>query len=108
MSGCVNQIEKILVAVVGVVDNANGARLYSYSALAFKLHVVEKLSLHIARRNGVGLFQNTVGKSAFAVIDMRDNAEISDFILRKRHFHPPVRCFDKKIIAYRADFNKDF
>ena len=43
-----------------------------------QVHVVEDLVLHFALRNGVGGLEQTVGESAFAVVDMGDDAEVAD------------------------------
>ena len=74
-----------MFAVVGFIDDADGACLDGNAAFAFELHIVEELRFHIACGNGVGVLQNPVRKGALAVVDMRDDAEITDFILRKSH-----------------------
>ena len=80
MAGGVDEVEDIVPAVVGMVFQPYGARLDGYSPLALNVHVVEKLLFHVAQRDGLGLFENSVRKGGFAVVDMGDDAEISYFI----------------------------
>ena len=48
---------------------------------ALQIHVVEDLVFHVALRDRLGLLQNTVGKRAFAVVNMCNDAEIANFTL---------------------------
>ena len=89
MAGGVDQIKLIVGSVLSLVIYADGTSLYGYSALALKLHVVEELIFHVALCDGIGEFENTVGKSAFSVIYVRNYREIANFLLsfrRRRHF----------------------
>ena len=47
------------------------------AALAFQIHAVEHLVLHILTVDGVGVLQQPIGKCAFAVIDMSNDAKIT-------------------------------
>ena len=58
----VDQIENISFAVFRLVFEFDGACLDGDAALAFKIHVVEELILHLPRRDGFRHFENTVGK----------------------------------------------
>ena len=80
VAGSVDEVEEIVLAVVGGVDYADGARLDRDSALTLELHVVEELSLHVARGNGVGVLEYPVRERALAVVNVRDYTEISDFV----------------------------
>ena len=46
--------------------------------LALQIHPVQQLLLKIARGNGPGQLQQPVGQRGFAVVDMRDDAEVAD------------------------------
>ena len=56
-------------------------RLDGDAALALQIHVVEDLVFHVALRDRLGLLQNAVGKRAFAVVNMCNDAEIANFTL---------------------------
>jgi len=55
----------------------NGVTFDSYAFLAFEVHVVEHLILQLSCAERLGLFEQTVGKRAFAVVDMGDYAKIT-------------------------------
>lgn len=48
------------------------------AALPFNIHIIKYLVLKITFGNGIGYFEQPVGKSAFAVIYMSDDTKISD------------------------------
>ena len=50
------------------------------AALALQIHVVEQLGLHIAGANSIGELQQTISKGAFAVVNVGDNAKITDVL----------------------------
>lgn len=75
MAGSVDQIENILVAVIGVIVHANSMRFYGDSALLLKVHIVEHLLVGDIDR--AGHFEQAVGNRRFAVVDMSDNREIA-------------------------------
>ena len=77
MAGSVYKIEMILPAVRGRVFKAHGAGLYGYPALALYIHIVEQLVFHVAWIYGVAQLQQPVGKSALAVVYVRNYREIA-------------------------------
>ena len=79
--GRIDQVERIVLAVVGTVHERDGMRLDRDAALALEIHVVEQLLLHVAQGNGLRLLENAVGKRALAVVNMCNDAEIPDFAL---------------------------
>jgi hypothetical protein len=50
------------------------------AALPLQLHIVENLVLEITLCNGVGVHKHPVGQSAFPVINVSNNAEVSDVL----------------------------
>jgi len=48
------------------------------AALAFQLHVIQGLILHIPHRNGIRKLQKPVGQGAFPVVNVCNYTEISD------------------------------
>ena len=78
MAGRVDQVELILVAVVGVVVQANALGFDGDAALALQIHGVEHLRDHFALGERAGHFEQAVGQRGLAVVDVRDDAEIAD------------------------------
>ena len=69
------------------INHAYGVGLDGNAALPFQVHVVQQLVRHFVLGNGLGQFDKAVGQGGFPVVDMGDNAEISDVIvLRHREF----------------------
>ena len=73
----VDQIQAIGVAIFGLVMEANAFRLDGDAAFAFQVHGIENLRRHFALREAARHLNQTIGKCGLAVIDMRDDAEIS-------------------------------
>jgi methenyltetrahydromethanopterin cyclohydrolase len=48
------------------------------AALAFKVHGVEDLGLHLAGGQRAGQLEEPVGEGGLAVVDMRDDREVAD------------------------------
>ena len=81
MTRGIDKVERICLAVVRAVDERHSMRLDGDAALALQVHVVEDLVFHVALRDRLGLLQNAVGKRAFAVVNMCNDAEIANFTL---------------------------
>ena len=81
----VHQIEDIGLAVVGLVVQPNGLRLDGDAALAFDLHRVEHLLLHLTRGQAAGLLDQPVGEGGFAVVDVGHDGEVADVGKLSRH-----------------------
>ena len=80
MPGCVDQVQLVGLAVLCRIDHAHRVRLDGDAALAFEVHGVQDLGLHLTRGERPGQFQQPVGEGGFAVVDMRDNREIADVL----------------------------
>ena len=81
VAGRVDQIEDVVLAVVGAVGQPNGVRLDGDAALALEVHAVEDLRLHLARLEGARQFEQAVGQRRLAVVDVGDDREIADVAL---------------------------
>ena len=77
MSRSVDEVEKILLSLVCVL-HLDGVALDCDAFFLFEVHVVKNLVLHVSCRQGLGELKKTVGQGALAVIDMCDDAEVSD------------------------------
>jgi hypothetical protein len=73
----IDQVQLVGDAVAGFVHHANGVRFDGDAALPFQIHCVQHLGLHLPCGKGAGHFQQTVGESRLAVVDMGDDGEIS-------------------------------
>ena len=78
MSGGINEVENVLYPIGRVhILHLNGVALDRDAALAFQVHIIERLVLHIALADGVGVLQQAIGKGAFSVVNVCDNAEVA-------------------------------
>ena len=73
----VDQIQGVVFSVLGRVFQGDGLALYGDAALAFDVHVVEHLILHLAGVYDPGLLDEAIRQSRFAMIDVRYDAKIS-------------------------------
>ena len=78
MTRRVHQVEDISLAVLGAVFEAHGLRLDRDAALALELHVVEHLLAHLARFEAAASLDQPIGEGRLAVVDMRNDREITD------------------------------
>ena len=80
MPRSVNHVQDVFFAVA-FVDHADGVCLDGDATFAFQIHIVQELVGHLVFRDGLGQFDHAVGKSRFAVVNVGDNAEISDVVV---------------------------
>ena len=83
----VNQIECIGLTIVVMVLHLDSVALDCDTFFAFEVHIVEHLRLHFALIKRVGVFEQTVGQCAFAVIDVSDDTEIADIFHINTNFN---------------------
>ena len=88
MARGVDEIENIILTVIGVIIQCYGMCLDRNAALTFEIHIIEKLLFHIAKCNRLGLLQNAVSKRTLAMVNMRNYAEITNFVLFQLRIHP--------------------
>ena len=80
MAGRVDQVELVLLAVLGGVHHADSMGLNRDSTFTLKIHRVQYLRLHFALSHRAGELKETIGKRGFSVVNMRDDREISDVL----------------------------
>ena len=78
MTGRVDQIQLIAFAVFGLVLKPDGLRLDRDAAFPLQVHAVEDLRLHFPGGQSAGQLDQAVGQRRLAMIDMRNDAEITD------------------------------
>ncbi len=77
----IDEVERIFLPVFCGILQRNGARLDRDAALALQFHIIQQLRLHFTLVHSLRAFQNAVCQSGFAVVDMRDDAEIANIFL---------------------------
>jgi len=78
----IDEVELVVTAVTCGVGEPNCLGLNGDAPLAFDIHPIEVLGAHLSFRDHPGDLQHPVGKSRLAMIDVGDDAEVSD--LRQR------------------------
>ena len=78
MAGGVHQVQRVLLAVLRLVEQADGLGLDGDAALALDVHAVEHLFAHLARVEAAALLDQPVGKGRLAMVDVGDDREIAD------------------------------
>lgn len=87
MSRGIDEIELIVLAVIGQVIQGHTLGLDSNAALTLDIHRVEDLLGHFTfGQSPAGLYK-AVRQGGFAVIDMRDNGKITNML---QVCHPPT------------------
>ncbi len=81
----VDQVEAIDQAVVRAVLETDGPRLDRDALLALEVHRVEDLAHHLPPLDRVGQLEEPIGERRLAVIDVGDDREITEALLRDRH-----------------------
>ena len=76
----VDQIEVVDLSVTRLVRERGGLRLDGYPTLLFEIHRVEHLLFHLAIGEAAATLDQAVGERRFAVVDVRDDREVSDVI----------------------------
>ena len=77
VAGRVDQVELVILAVLGAVMQANAFGLDGDAALLFEVHRIEDLRGHLAQAERAGQLEQAVGQGGLAVVDVRDDAEVA-------------------------------
>ena len=78
MTGRVDEVEMIGHAIPGRVRQAYGLAFDGNSPLSFDIHGIQDLILEVPVRNHIRKLNESVGQRGFAMVDMGDDAEISN------------------------------
>ena len=60
------------------VNHADWLHFDRNPTLTLNIHLIQKLVVHLARRNSASEFKQPIGKCGLAVINVRDNTKISN------------------------------
>ena len=63
-----------------LVIDLNGVTFNGNSFLSFQVHIIQHLVHHISFADGVGRLQKAVSQGGFAVVNMSDDAKITDVL----------------------------
>ena len=107
MSGCVDEVEDIGLAVICLIIQTDSSCLDGDAPFPFEFHIIQDLLLHITLCDRFCLFEDTVSKGGFSVVDMGDDTEIPDvvqknippFLFRYHYyttFFPGCKVFHEK------------
>jgi hypothetical protein len=80
MTGRVDQVEVVDLAVARLVLQGRGLRLDGDATLFLKVHGVQNLRAHLALLQTATALDEPVGQRGFAVIDMGNDRKISDVV----------------------------
>ena len=75
--GRIDEVELVFIAVERGIEHSHGREFDGDAPLAFDIHRIEELFLHIALAHLSGKLHDAVGNRALPVVDVRDDAEIA-------------------------------
>ena len=88
MSRGVDEVENIVLPVLGGVHQGDGVGLDGDAPLPLQVHVVQQLVFHLPQGDGLGQLQDPVGQGGLAVVDVGHDAEIAN--VTSVHRNAPV------------------
>src|SRR6187200_2597627 len=80
MAGSIDQVQDIFLLICMLVIDLYRMALDGNTLLPFKVHIIKHLVHHITVADGAGALQKTVSQGGFAMVNMCDNAKISDVL----------------------------
>ena len=80
MARRVDEVQHVGAPVARLVVHAHGDGFYRYAALALEVEHVEQLRLHVALVYSARRLEQTVCERRLAVVDVGDDAEISEIL----------------------------
>ena len=87
----VDEVELVVPAVPGGVEDADGLGLDRDPALALELHRVQELRAHVPPFDGLRHLEDAVRQGRLAVVDVGDDAEVADARLVHEGRDPTAR-----------------
>ena len=103
MTGRIDDIERILPAIPGPINQRHALRLDGNPSLAFQIHRIEHLGFHFALAQTSAKLDKPVGQGRFSMVDMCDDTKIA-YILHK--FSDAVLHGQSKILYEHQSFNR--
>ncbi|CAI8442218.1 MAG: Uncharacterised protein [Cyanobium sp. ARS6] len=78
MAWCIDQVEGVALSISGGVLHPRRLELDRDAAFPLQIHVVQELLLHVPVGHGARVLQQTVGQRRLAMVDVGNDAEITD------------------------------
>ena len=78
MARGVDEVQGVVFTVFGPIGEGNGLALDGDAALPFNIHIVQNLVLKVSFIADSGELNQPVGQGRFPVINVSDNAEVSN------------------------------
>ena len=88
VAGRVDQVQDVLLTIVGRVVQAYWVRFDGDPAFALEVHGIEHLRLHLARLKRAGELEEAIGQRRLAMVDVRDDRKVPDIALIHRGLEP--------------------
>ncbi len=85
MTGCINQIELIFLAIIGTVEQAHTLRLDGNTPLPLDIHGIEHLTGHLSFRKGPTETNELIGEGRLTMIYVCNNGKIAYILLGSGH-----------------------
>ena len=76
----INQVKNIFLSILRLIHNTHGLRLDRNSPLAFQIHIIQHLRLHLTLGQQSGLLNNSVSKGRFSMVYMSNDTKIANLI----------------------------
>ena len=102
MTRSINPIES-----VAIILHLHGMAFYGDSSFTLQVHIIQELLLRISFGNRAGYFQQSIGKGAFPMVDMGNNAKISNLFHEMLKYSFSIRNWfnrDKLILLFLQKF----
>ena len=78
MTGCVDEGKEIFISLCIQVGHGDRITLSRNPPFTPQIHGIEQLFLHLSLHHSLGAFEQSIGQSCLAVIDVSDDAKISN------------------------------
>jgi hypothetical protein len=78
MSRCVDQVQDILLTILGGVVHAGRLQFNGNPPLSLKVHIVQHLSFHVPIADGPSGLQETIGQGGFPVVNVSNDGKVAD------------------------------
>ena len=78
MAWSVDQVEGVGLTISGGVIHTRRLKLDRDASLTLQVHIVQELLLHVPVGHRASVLQQTIGQRRLAMVDMGNNAEITD------------------------------